>query len=221
MKDKNNKKNEEKAEVSKEKTEQEIQDDAKRIADMEAKIIALENENKTYKEAAEKLVAECNKKLAQMDASYQDAYKGQMLLKEKQAQEQIKAKLAELEAKAKEELAIAKKYAIKDQALDLINIITQFDKACNYPLSDPKLANYQRGFQIFLTQFNNLLSDLHIEKIVPEIGKEFDANTMQCFEETIKDPSKPDGTIVEVIYPGYKLHDRLLQPALVKVVKNN
>ena len=35
----------------------------------------------------------------------------------------------------------------------------------------------------------------------------------------IPDPSQPEGTIVQVIQPGFRLHDRLLRPARVGVAK--
>jgi molecular chaperone GrpE len=35
----------------------------------------------------------------------------------------------------------------------------------------------------------------------------------------VPDPEQPSGTIVQVVQPGYLLHDRLLRPARVGVAK--
>jgi molecular chaperone GrpE len=35
----------------------------------------------------------------------------------------------------------------------------------------------------------------------------------------IEDAEKPAGTVVQVIQPGYRLHDRLLRPARVGISK--
>ncbi len=73
---------------------------------------------------------------------------------------------------------------------------------------------------MYLTMFNNLLSDLHIEQIKTEVGQEFDPKIMECFE-TLKDESKPNNTVAMILEPGYKLYDHILKPTLVKVIKNN
>ncbi|MBQ0045561.1 MAG: nucleotide exchange factor GrpE [Mycoplasma sp.] len=147
-------------------------------------------------------------------------YKNQLLLRMDEANKLIKIKMDENDAKFKANLAEAKKYAIKDQALDLIDVINQFEIACNYKLTDEKLINYQKGFKMFLTKFYKLMEDWHIVKIQPEVGKEFQPAIMECFE-TVQDPSKQNNIICEVIHNGYKLYDHILKPALVKVIKNN
>ena len=49
-------------------------------------------------------------------------------------------------------------------------------------------------------------------------GEQFDYNLHQAMFE--KETSDVDpGTIVEVMQPGWKLHDRLLRPAMVGVAK--
>ena len=147
-------------------------------------------------------------------------YKNQLILKMDEANKLIKIKQDEYDAKYRANLADAKKYAIKDQALDLIDVINQFEIACNYQLTDEKLINYQKGFKMFLTKFYKLLEDWHIIQIQPQVGQEFEPAVMECFE-TVSDLSKTNNTICEVIHNGYKLYDHILKPALVKVIKNN
>ena len=60
----------------------------------------------------------------------------------------------------------------------------------------------------------------NFSQIQPTVGCEFDPATMECFE-TIKDETKPNNTVCEIIHNGYKLYDHILKPALVKVIKNN
>jgi molecular chaperone GrpE len=49
-------------------------------------------------------------------------------------------------------------------------------------------------------------------------GERFDHNFHQAVFE-IENPSVPAGTVIEVLQPGYVLHDRLLRPAMVGVSK--
>ncbi len=56
-----------------------------------------------------------------------------------------------------------------------------------------------------------------IKRLDPK-GEPFDHNFHQAIFEADR-PDQPSGTIVEVLQPGYVLHDRLLRPAMVGVAK--
>jgi molecular chaperone GrpE len=56
-----------------------------------------------------------------------------------------------------------------------------------------------------------------IKRIDPK-GERFDHNFHQAIFEA-ESTGQPPGTIVEVLQPGYVLHDRLLRPAMVGVAK--
>ena len=58
-----------------------------------------------------------------------------------------------------------------------------------------------------------------IQRIDPD-GERFDHNLHQAIFEAER-PGKPGGMIIEVLQPGYVLHDRLLRPAMVGVAKEN
>lgn len=185
---------------------------AKQVIDLQT---SLATKNKEI-EDREKIIEQLKNDLHAMAQEY----KNQLILKMDEANKLIKIKQDENDAKFKANLADAKKYAIKDQALDLIDVINQFEIACNYKLTDEKLINYQKGFKMFLSKFYKLLEDWHITQIKPEIDKPFEPAIMECFE-TVKDPNKPNNMVCEVIHTGYKLYDHILKPALVKVIKNN
>ena len=56
-----------------------------------------------------------------------------------------------------------------------------------------------------------------IKKVTP-LGERFDYNLHQAMFEA-ENTGKPPGTVVQVMQPGYVLHDRLLRPAMVGVAK--
>jgi molecular chaperone GrpE len=56
-----------------------------------------------------------------------------------------------------------------------------------------------------------------IRRIDPK-GEPFDHNFHQAIFEAER-ADQPSGTVVEVLQPGYVLHDRLLRPAMVGVAK--
>jgi molecular chaperone GrpE len=57
-----------------------------------------------------------------------------------------------------------------------------------------------------------------IRRIDPN-GERFDHNLHQAIFEA-ENSGRPGGTVVEVLQPGYVLHDRLLRPAMVGVAKD-
>ncbi len=56
-----------------------------------------------------------------------------------------------------------------------------------------------------------------LKRIDPK-GERFDHNFHQAIFEAER-PGTAPGTVVEVLQPGYVLHDRLLRPAMVGVAK--
>ncbi|HEX3064323.1 MAG TPA: nucleotide exchange factor GrpE, partial [Dongiaceae bacterium] len=58
----------------------------------------------------------------------------------------------------------------------------------------------------------------HNIKRIDPLGQKFDAHLHQAMFE-VPGSGQPVGTIVQVLQPGYVLHDRLLRPALVGVAK--
>ena len=63
------------------------------------------------------------------------------------------------------------------------------------------------------------LESHNIERIDP-VGEPFDPNFHEAMYE-VPDSEFPNGTVAQVIQPGYRLHDRLLRPARVGVAKGD
>ena len=57
-----------------------------------------------------------------------------------------------------------------------------------------------------------------IRRVAPEPGERFDPHLHQAMFE-VPNTGQPPGSIVQVMQPGYLLHDRLLRPAMVGVAK--
>jgi len=54
--------------------------------------------------------------------------------------------------------------------------------------------------------------------LIEPLGQKLDPHLHEAMFE-IEDPSKPAGTVVQVIQPGYRLGERLLRPARVGIAK--
>ena len=79
------------------------------------------------------------------------------------------------------------------------------------------MKNLVDGIEIVLKEMKSLLEKNQIKKIEP-LHEKVDYNFHQAMFEA---PSSDyeEGLIIEVIQPGYVLHDRLIRPAMVGVSK--
>jgi len=110
--------------------------------------------------------------------------------------------------KEKEEIySIAK----TDVVMSLLPVIDNFERAEKF--SDDK--NVEEGMALIKKQFNEFLKKIGIEEIEAE-GKEFDPNLHNAVLHEDRD-DLPENTVVEVLQKGYKLGDKVIRYAMVKV----
>jgi molecular chaperone GrpE len=184
----------------------------------------LKSDNEKLKKQVEELNASLISKdkniedLTKQIAILNDEYVKKIQSKANEANALLKQKIDELTFKSQQELATYKKYAIEKQAIQLIEIINQFDLALSYPQTDPKIINFQNGFKMFLSMFKTLLNDFGINEIIINKGDDFNPEYMECIE-FIDDANVGNNKIVKVLTKGYKLHDRIIKVATVVVNK--
>ena len=142
-----------------------------------------------------------------------------------EAIEQKQRALAEAEntrRRSSKDLEQARKYGHLSFSRDMLTVIDSLEKAVN-TIPDEKsnltdeIKNFIIGIEMTLEQIKQVYSNYNIVQINPE-GEKFDYNLHQAmFEKETKDVDP--GVIVEVLQPGWMLHDRLLRPAMVGVSK--
>lgn len=109
----------------------------------------------------------------------------------------------------------AKKYRFQSAALELLPILDNMDLALAKVPENEEAASFVKGFEMIRTQLVNALVNEGVQEI-DALDKPFDANLMQALMTEKKDGVEP-GIVIDVLQKGYKLKDRLLRPALVKV----
>ena len=116
----------------------------------------------------------------------------------------------------------AQKYGITNFAREMLTVADNLRRALEaIPAetlqSDETLKTLYDGVAATERQLEAALGKQQIQRIWPE-GERFDSNFHQAMFE-VPDSGKPGGTVVQVLQAGYKIHDRLLRPALVGVAK--
>lgn len=108
------------------------------------------------------------------------------------------------------------KYALADLMLEILPLLDHFEKAMENMPGDR--GEFEKGIEIIFKDMYNILSNYGLEKIDNIEGIDFDPFEHEAigYEEN---EGVPKDKIIEVLRTGYKLKDRLLRPAIVRVSK--
>ena len=115
----------------------------------------------------------------------------------------------------------AQKYAVGGFAKDLLSAADDLRRALDaVPEAEIKDARTQSLLDGVAATERELLAafERHGLKRLDPKGERFDHNFHQAIFEAEREGAAP-GTVIEVLQPGYVLHDRLLRPAMVGVAK--
>ena len=96
---------------------------------------------------------------------------------------------------------------------ELLPVLDNFDRALNVQQADAE--TYKKGMEMISTSFMEILKKLGVEAF-GEKGEEFDPNFHNAVM-SVEDDELGENTIAEVFNKGYKLGDKVLRHAVVKV----
>ena len=96
---------------------------------------------------------------------------------------------------------------------ELLPVLDNFDRALNVQQADAE--TYKKGMEMISTSFMDILKKLGVEAF-GEKGEEFDPNYHNAVM-SVEDEEFGENTIAEVFNKGYKLGDKVLRHAVVKV----
>jgi molecular chaperone GrpE len=117
--------------------------------------------------------------------------------------------------KEKQELA---RYAIENVIVDFLHPLDNLENALSFAqdMSD-EVKNWAFGFQMILSQFKDILAQQGVTAIESK-GLPFDPHVQEAIEMIVTDVHPP-GIVLEELVRGYKMGDRMIRPARVKVSK--
>lgn len=115
------------------------------------------------------------------------------------------------------------KYAVSGFAKDLLSAADNLRRALEAlpesEVTDPRAKSMLEGVAATERELLGAFERHGLKRIYPK-GERFDHNLHQAIFEAERADAAP-GTVVEVLQPGYVLHDRLLRPAMVGVAKSS
>lgn len=110
------------------------------------------------------------------------------------------------------------RYAVESLVVDFLHPLDSFENALRFSqeMSD-EVKNWTYGFQMILAQFKDVLTQNGIA-VIDSLGKPFNPHDHEAVE-MVETDQEPPGTIIEEHVRGYRLGDRTIRAARVKVAK--
>lgn len=106
-------------------------------------------------------------------------------------------------------------YAIGSVVEQFLPVLDNFALALNATGSAEQLRT---GVELIVKQMEEALRQLQVQA-VPAVGQPFDPRVHEALG-TVERDDLPDQSIAEEIRRGYRIRERLLRPALVRIVSN-
>lgn len=106
------------------------------------------------------------------------------------------------------------RYGSEELIRDLISVLDNFDLGL---AAMEKQGAVEKGVYMIRAQISDILKKRGLERIPLKPGDDFNPAVAEAIAEGESD--LPAGTVIEEIEPGYRLHDKILRAARVKVSK--
>mgnify|MGYP001340405987 FL=1 len=129
----------------------------------------------------------------------------------------LRAELDNSQKRSVAEIEKAHKYGIERLLLELLPVVDNLENALNN-LSENVSESDKEGIDLTLKSFESALDKFGISPIYP-ISEDFDPINHEAVS-VVKDGKHADNKIIEVMQKGWRLHERVIRPARVVVIKN-
>lgn len=107
-------------------------------------------------------------------------------------------------------------YAVAEYVRSLIPVLDSFSLALKNVNASPE--DFRKGVELIYKQFQEVLQKLNVQRVEAQ-GQPFDPRVHEAIE-MVESNEVPDHHVLEELQAGYRMKDRLLRPAMVRVARN-
>ncbi|WP_112181359.1 MULTISPECIES: nucleotide exchange factor GrpE [Paraliobacillus] len=127
----------------------------------------------------------------------------------------VQAEYDNFRRRTQKEKEADRKYRSQSLITDLLPIVDNFERALQMEVNDEAAKQFVDGIKMVYRQLNDALEKEGAEVIATE-GETFDPHLHQAVVQ-VEDDQYESNVVVEELQKGYKLKDRVIRPAMVKV----
>lgn len=127
----------------------------------------------------------------------------------------VQAEYDNFRKRTQKEKEADRKYRSQSLIAELLPVVDNFERALNTEVQDDSTKSFIEGMEMIYRQFNQALLNEGVE-VIETVGTEFDPNYHQAVMQ-VEDDQFDSNIVVEELQKGYKLKDRVIRPAMVKV----
>jgi molecular chaperone GrpE len=98
----------------------------------------------------------------------------------------------------------------------LLDVLDDFDRALDHVPPEQREEPWVEGIWLVERKLRDILASEGLEE-VGSVGQPFDPHIHEAIGHV--DSDAPEGTVVDEIRKAYRLHDRVIRPALVTIAK--
>ncbi|OZU89919.1 nucleotide exchange factor GrpE [Virgibacillus indicus] len=128
----------------------------------------------------------------------------------------LQAEFDNFKKRSQKEKEADRKYKSQDLVNELLPVMDNFERALKIEVTEAT-SSLIDGITMVYKQLQDALKSQGVEVIEAE-GKEFDPNEHHAVMQ-IEDDEMESNIVAEELQKGYKLKDRVIRPAMVKVTK--
>ncbi|MBI3671535.1 nucleotide exchange factor GrpE [Candidatus Azambacteria bacterium] len=153
-------------------------------------------------------------------SSAQGAEKNEACEKERdqylELSKRLKADFLNLKKESEEQGKKIRESATESLVLKILPVLDSLKLALKHTPDDLKENNWVKGMLSINGQFESILRSIGIDEI-KAVGEAFDANMHEAIME--EESEKESGTVLEELQKGYKLNNKTIRAAKVKISK--
>jgi len=139
----------------------------------------------------------------------------QDLAKHREAMLRMQAEMENLRKRLARDAEKSRKFALERIMKDLLQVRDSMERGLELADESATVESLREGQELTLKMLAKVLQDHDLEAIEP-LGQPFDPEWHEAMTVLPSD-EVADNTVLEVLQKGYRLHDRLIRPAMVVV----
>ncbi len=126
------------------------------------------------------------------------------------------AEMENFRRRSRLDLEDSRKFGNERLLTDLLPVLDNFTRALDAARQTEDFQALQSGVELIHRQMTDFVARAGLEKI-EALGQPFDPNQHEAIMQVPAEEGQEPNTVVEELRAGYRLHERVVRPSLVKV----